>query len=499
MQAYGFTKIAHAFLLILLAVGIVISIQAGGDFGFTYPVDDAYIHLAIAEQFWAHGSFGIHPDSFCMSSSSPGYTILLALTGGWNSMPFWLPLALNTFAALSVLSLILKQWKKSDQTDIPATQKQSWRYIIWAIIFIVLTPLGLLVLNGMEHAWQLWANLWLLIVAGKSEGQVSLKKLGLAATLSSLFRYEGLFLAGSVAFLFLVKKRYKEALITFLGSILPVCIIGLYSLSRGGSFLPLTLLGKGQAPWQVGLATWLRHGMEVLYEHPFMLILLVAMLGVVYVVPKGPKAFQAAAVALCILPQVWLAQVGGYRYEAYLIGLGLWIALPFIWKFVKQKESLAWVIAGVCLFPFMLRAGYFTANHGAAVFDIAHQHRATAAFLNTHYPTASIALNDIGAVAYETDCRITDLNGITDPPMMKAKLAGTCTPAFVDSLSKARGVTIAALHASFVGDAIPPHWVKTHAWELPHYFMTADPVLSWFAVDSTEAIKLKAYHAKASN
>ena len=481
-------KSPNTVILILIVLGLTVlgywaALRAAGPYGFTYPVDDAYIHLAIAQQLFESGSFCPQAGDFCMSSSSPGYSMLLALAGGWAGMPWWLPLVLNSIAAIGIVALLRASH---------FARKQVWREVFIFISVLILIPLPLLILNGMEHAWQLWANLWLCMLAMRSiQGEKTLVRMGLAAFVSVLFRYEGLFLAGAIAFIFLLKKRYREAFTLLLSSAASVVILGLYSLGRGGTFLPLTLLGKGQSPFDIGLLPWFQNGLQTLYENPFMLMLLLGLLFVIVVKKEGPQVFLAKVLALASLPQLWLAQVGGYRYEAWLIGLGLWLILPVAFEFLDKKPSFRWGLMAVFLLPFLIRASFFGLNHGSAVRDIAFQHRAMAAFFNEYYPGESVALNDIGAVCYETRCRVTDINGIADQPVILAKRNGSYSPDFIDNLSQKRNVKLAALHEQFVSDAIPKSWVKVGEWNLGNHFMTADPLLSWYAVDSLQAEKLE--------
>jgi hypothetical protein len=482
--------ISALVMLVLSALGSWQALNSAGPYGFTYPVDDAYIHLAIARQVFESGSFCPQPGMFCLSSSSPGYSLLLALAGGPLGMPWWMPLLLNVLAALGLIYLL--QASRIELEDVPNKTIQSTKVEV-ELLLLCLIPIPLLILNGMEHLWQLWANLWLCLSSVRVlKGKKALGSMGLAASLSVFFRYEGLFLAAALAFLFMLKRRFRESVLLLTTAILPVVVLGLYSLGRGGTFLPLTLLGKGNSPLDLGIFFWLKNGMEALYEHPFMLMLLCGLLFFIVVQKKGSQVFLAKAIALACLPQLWLAQVGGYRYEAWLIGLGLWLLLPAFWRYLKNKPNLSWALLAVWLFPFVMRALFFSINHGAAVRDIAFQHRATAAFLNTFYPKTAVALNDIGAVCYETNCTVTDINGIADQPVILAKRDGSYGPDWIDSLTNSRGVRIAALHEQFVADAIPPNWIRVGEWDLQTHFMTADPLLSWYAVDSSEAEKLAA-------
>ena len=45
---------------------------------WTYPIDDAYIHMAIAKSFVTRGVWGVTPDGYTSSTSSPLWSLLIA-------------------------------------------------------------------------------------------------------------------------------------------------------------------------------------------------------------------------------------------------------------------------------------------------------------------------------------------------------------------------------------------------------------------------------------
>src|SRR5689334_2112936 len=65
---------------------------------FSYPVDDAYIHMQIARNLSAHGVWGINAGEFGSASSSPLYSVILALLSLIFSPHYLLPLVVNIIA-----------------------------------------------------------------------------------------------------------------------------------------------------------------------------------------------------------------------------------------------------------------------------------------------------------------------------------------------------------------------------------------------------------------
>ena len=159
-------------------------------------------------------------------------------------------------------------------------------------------------------------------------------------------------------------------------------------MAQGGTFLPLSILGKGHSPITGvgGWLGWLMAAVQRLYEHPFLLVLLFSLW-----VPLWKKRINlkqgglAMVGSLTTLAHIGFAEVGGLRYEAYLIALGV-----FVWFSEDRKALLPgksvrshpypWLIWGLMLFPFLLRTAYFSLNYPRSVQNIYHQQIQSALF-----------------------------------------------------------------------------------------------------------------------
>ena len=58
---------------------------------FGYPLDDTYIHMAIAKHFVNDGSWGVVQNVFSSSTSSPLWTLLIAITYKIFGVNDWTP------------------------------------------------------------------------------------------------------------------------------------------------------------------------------------------------------------------------------------------------------------------------------------------------------------------------------------------------------------------------------------------------------------------------
>ena len=64
-------------VVVVAGAGWLDSTAANGT--FVYTLDDAYIHLTIGRTLAEHGVWGVSPREYSSASSSPLWTILLAL------------------------------------------------------------------------------------------------------------------------------------------------------------------------------------------------------------------------------------------------------------------------------------------------------------------------------------------------------------------------------------------------------------------------------------
>ncbi|HEX3725536.1 MAG TPA: hypothetical protein VHV08_04810, partial [Pirellulales bacterium] len=150
---------------VFLAVSAVLVEQGRRrcDGNLIYPLDDAYIHMAIARNLAAHGTWGVTPDEFSSTSSAPLWTLLLAgvfvVTGPSVVVPLALNIAFGT-------GLLLTAWYFG--------RRQQWSgRLNFAVLMVMIfwTPLPTLALLGMEHVLQAWAAVALVCVALELFGQ----------------------------------------------------------------------------------------------------------------------------------------------------------------------------------------------------------------------------------------------------------------------------------------------------------------------------------------
>lgn len=324
-----FAALAVFIGAIFVAAAAVMSLMDGK---IIYALDDPYIHMAIAKNIALHGVYGVTPYGFSASSSSPLWTFLLAgvyLMFGVNEVA---PGILNiVFAVLCVVLafFILRS------VDIRGLHS-----FVWLLLFIFFTPLPALVSTGMEHTLQLLLSIGVLCLAGGViDGKDSTAwktALFIAGALCVATRYEAVFLIFAISLNLAVNKKIKLSVLFFVFSLIPIILLGVFQMAHGWYFIPNSVFIKGCTTTMASLGTGL---LDKLY-YAMHLLALVFIAGF-FQLMGGLKKERFLASS----KQVWLfcfiiasvlhcffASTGWFfRYEAYLVGLGV-LAIGMNWS-----------------------------------------------------------------------------------------------------------------------------------------------------------------------
>jgi hypothetical protein len=207
----------------------------------------------------------------------------------------------------------------------------------------------------------------------------------------------------------------------------------------------------------------------------------------------------------CILHLQFSAVGWFYRYEAYLVILGI-VCLPAAvrvagipswggfarlrFHYSNASAYLAVLIIFVLvLYPFAHRLGATLYKTPLATTNIYEQQYQMARFLNEYYANSVVVVNDIGAVSYKTNVEFVDLWGLGSLEVTRARRAGVTDPQFVLELTAARGAEIAVLleHFDWFGGA-PANWTRVGSWTVTsRNAVLADRTIVFYAVKHDEA------------
>lgn len=461
-----------------------------------YALDDAYIHMAVARNLAEHGVWGVTRYGFTSSTSSLAWPLLLAAADLVVGVREAIPLALNLVFAVAAV-LVADRLLRGATPSVRA---------VALVGLVLLTPLPTLVMAGMEHMLQVAAVLWLLdrvraVDDDDADGGKRLVSLAGAAALATAARYESLFLIAPGAVVLAVDGRRRAALVTAVAGLAPPAAYAVVAVAQGWPALPNSLLLKGatfEGAGVAGLADRLGgHALRALAEAPHLLVLLVAVLVLAALIP-GPRAvrrWDAMFVAATLL-HLQLAAVGWlFRYEAYLVAIGIVLVARHVAdggaaagsarpRAARVALALAAVVAAA---PLVTRALDALRQTPAAVKNIYEQQYQMGLLMQGLPEGSTVMANDIGAISYLADLRLVDLYGLATQETARARRAGKVDRELLSRLAAESRPAAIAIYRSWFADALPDQWVEVGTWRVREKVVVADRTVSFFAPDPASA------------
>jgi hypothetical protein len=444
--------------------------------GVVYPLDDTYIHLAMARTFADTAVWGLHPSQPAAASSSPLWTGLLALLH-WlppaksDELFSAVPLALNLIAGIGVIVLLRAILAGSSAEPL-------YTLIAWLAV-----PLPVIALIGMEHVLHTLLALALAYVSVRaiaSEQPNPPAELGIVAALSLLAmgaRYESAALIASLCALSLLRGKGMLCVALAAPAAAVVLACGIIWIRHGGSLLPNSLLLKGMsgslatdsvnaivvvAGSQTRLLANSRHAplllasvalicahvmsdlkarklaiavlavgavafvMVVLPHFTFLALipidLLMGVLAWAFVVmgmqaPRGVRPDRLALFGLAIAPatvlQLMFGSVGWLnRYEAWLVALNIAALLLLLERYCGSNRIFRLAALAVLVAGLSPTVVTAMAKVMKAPIDRVWEHFAPVRILNANYAGDAVIINDIGASAYYGKTIPVDMYGL---------------------------------------------------------------------------------------
>lgn len=493
-----------SLLVLAAAVGLLVALALARTGVLVYPLDDPYIHMAIARGWVERGVWGVTRDGFCPCSSSPGWTLLLAGAYRVAGVADWTPLVLNLAAAGALLAC-------AERALLRVGARPLVRFAA-ATAVTAATPLPVLVFAGMEHTLHAALTVAFVAAFGRAASGRAPHALAPAALLAAALtatRYEGAFAVVSACAWLLWRRRWLAAAALAAAGALPPAVQAAVSLGHGWFALPTSVLMKSDlfsagAP-PPSISTLVLRGPRFLLAAPHVLALTAALavaLASLRASGGEPERRTEVRAALCVLLgatllHLQLAKWGYFfRYEAYLIPAGI-VALLQAWTLLWRARPsrpiavgglLAAVLVGA---PFLQRAAEAVGQAPQAAKNVHEQQHQMALFLKRYRPTASVALNDIGFVSYLTDVGLLDLVGLATLDVAKARLADTYDTPDIERLAALHGVELAIVYERWFAGALPPHWAPIARWGIVGNVVAGSTVVTFFATDPARAPELE--------
>ena len=186
------------------------------------------------------------------------------------------------------------------------------------------------------------------------------------------------------------------------------------------------------------------------------------------------------------------------RYDAYLVVLGLMATATSMSELTPREiawtqwrdrsrwpRALALSALGlVLLFPMFKRAGSSLAHNADNMVGIYEQQYQMGLFLARYYQGQGVAANDIGAIDYLADVRLTDLAGLATRETGEARRTRSLTAARIGEAAKKGDAAIAIVYDAWFqgGKGLPADWVKVGEWQIPYAGFAASDTAAFYAV-----------------
>lgn len=491
----GFTRdVRRAFwpIAAYLVIAVVLAILMTGSFtatrgGILYPLDDTYIHLALARTLAETGVWGLLPDRPAAASSSPLWSVLLAtaakLFPHMDRQAFsWTPLIFNLVAGLGLVLF----WRER-------LKAVRWPNLM-TLLLVVIMPLPCIMLIGMEHVLHTLLATALAWSGARAVEQdlpptkAQLTSIALLSAVAVASRYETMALVGALAVLAAWQRRWSLIPATVLPALAVVLGFGWLWVHNGGWILPNSFLIKTDIAKEGGaLVNVFKH---VLKEGPTaagaMMAVLVAALVGMWVPLRRARIPERSLLLLgiaCTVGQFIFGQIGWlYRYEAWLIsldGLALLLAGAVL---TRGRERLFAAVALALLVICLPRTARSVVRTVQAAHDRVWEHFGPTEALGP-LAGAPLLVNDVGVISYYGSVRAIDIYGLADNEVLRLKQEGWLSPGEVRSLAQRLNAQMGQFQLCWpeVSSRLPAGWVLVEVWQGPRNVIFRDLTVAYMA------------------
>ncbi|MFX0063244.1 MAG: hypothetical protein ACFFC7_13795, partial [Candidatus Hermodarchaeota archaeon] len=390
---------------------------------------------------------------------------------------------------------------------------------------IFLTSLPSLIFIGMEHIFHIILTIYFVY---KSIDQLSNEnsdyppfQLLIVSFLLTMTRYEGIFLIIVVSMLFTFKKRYFFAIILLSCGILPILGYGFISILNGGYLLPNSIIMKKKELIRSLLNTnhdFFYSLLKTPNSFPLIFITFIAYISILSLIAyffdfnflwKESRLINVIYIS-CTILHILFASIGWfYRYEAYLIALGIFLITIQISKYCpelfykkyddylalttyrnfKSKYFILICLLFLILIPMSIRGYLAVAETPQATKDIYQQQYQMALFVKQYYEGKGIIMNDIGAVTYFNDIVCLDLWGLASIEIVEITLNSNSDRETVKTLIREKNITIAIVYSFFLG-YFPSSWINVGQWTISDTVIVAWASVLFLASNTEESRSL---------
>jgi hypothetical protein len=370
-------------------------------------------------------------------------------------------------------------------------------FVLLALVLFV--PLPMIVFIGMEHSLQVFVMLVFVITAAREIAQPRPRGLPVTAAwafIACLTRYESLFAVLAVVLLLFIRRRWLDSVLVAVAGSAPVVAYAIISLTQGWYALPNSLYLRGP---DVDAGTRVLQVIRSLLTSPYLSVPLLLVIVLLLVRLKRGQVWTLAGIAMVIFVvsasiHFAIARVGWfYRYEAYLIALGIVVLTAgFLEQPIRIRLGMGYgtaaglsllaIIGFAGLISLVSRGWYGFTEIRPAVANIYSQQYQMGLFVHEYYEGQRVVANDIGAINYLADIDNLDLYGLGSLEVLAAKRADRYNQASLENLTSDAAIAIVYTHW-LPGEEAPPDWTLAGQWTIPDNIVTAGDTVSFYAIN----------------
>ena len=310
-----FLQACHLLAVIVAVLEYVSLKKTGGH--FCYPLDDTFIHMAVAKNLALHGNWGITSAGFVSTSSSPLFTIVLSLFFKLFSVNIMMPFVISCIGTL--LMLLAMQARTRSFSTLTIINKS-----FCILLHCWYGAIPALTLLGMEHTLQIAFTLFFVhsVATLLTNNKKNLWQAAAWAVLMTATRYENASFIMAAFALLAWQNNLNLRLMIAVAGVLPLLLFGIYSKMHGGYYIPNSILIKGNQNFKY----FLNGGTTVTGTGSISGIIVVAMMIVLRKLQAKNwieiSGYLSMLIIAGLMHSVFASFGWFYRYEAYLIVLG---------------------------------------------------------------------------------------------------------------------------------------------------------------------------------
>lgn len=464
-------------ILAVLAYSVLILRLNSGCLVFT--LDDAYIHLALAENIML-GHYGINLNEYSAPASSILWPFLIAPFSRLSFANYIILIANTVFSMVTLLLFWVTL--SPENTDVPL-QDDSEQTTLLNVMLILLIPACNLIglaFTGMEHSLQVM--LVVAIVCGLTRESLTtrLDWWTLAAIiLAPLVRYECLAISLPAA-VYLLFRGYRKSGLAAIAFIMAIIAgFSLFLISLGQSPLPNSVRAKSQIVYERN-ASSIFSNFSIGIEDSRGLLLAVFLLFLVSQMInrklEKSKRILCATISFSIILHLLFGQFSVFcRYEIYIWASAL-VTTGFMLKSLiygssvnfrmLEKASLMFFALFLLCFPHIV----ILANIPLASNNIYEQHYQMHRFVTEFY-RKPVAANDIGFISYRNPEYILDLWGLASNKALSSRHFAK-SESWMDELVLSKNIGLAMIYDNLF-PGVPESWHKLGVLQLGKRRITA--------------------------